>query len=218
MKKSLFAGFAGAALAVMLIGPHIAIGAGTPANKAVASGSKIVEFAPGTAVRLMSATLKTSAPTDLLLEVNLECSILTHLTTGGENTLTSTAKGEVRVWVEFDGKTVPINSIGSGSSAEQVGDDTDEVTFCNRTYSRTVSDTEDNGDEPDGTDTEDDYIDTKSAHSFRWVRLNAGSGMHTIVVKADLTAETVGDAVAEASVGNRTLIIEPTKMANHATV
>jgi hypothetical protein len=221
MKKSLLAGFAGALLALALVGQHVAIGAGTPANKAVASGSKVVAFAPGLDVPLMSASMKTSAPTDLLLEVNLECSILTHLITGGEglSTDSATATGDIRIWVEFDGKKVPINSIGSGAGAEQIGDDTDKVTFCNRTYSRTVTDTEDQGDnDPDGLDEEDDYISTKGAHSFRWVRLNTGSGMHTIVVKADLSTETAGDAVAEAYVGNRTLIVEPTKMANNAVV
>lgn len=217
--KSFLAGLAGGLLAVMLVGPQIAFGTHQPANKAVASGSKVVEFAPGTNVTLMSASMKTSGPTDLLVEVNLECSILTELTTGGENSLTSTAKGDIRVWVEFDGKIIPINSIGKGASAEQVGDDTDKVTFCNRTYSRTVADTEDQGeDDPDGTDEEHDYIDTKSANSFSWVRLNGGSGLHRIVVKADLSIETAGDAIAKAYVGNRTLIVQTEKMANDASV
>lgn len=218
MKKTFLVGLAGGLVAVMLLGPQLAFSTHQPANKAVASGSKVVEFAPGAAVTLMSATMKTSAPTDLLLEVNLECAILTALVTGGDNAATSTASGDVRVWVEVDGKIVPINSIGSGASAEQVGDDTDKVTYCNRTYSRTVTDTEDNGDNPDGTDTEDDYIDTKSANSFSWVRLNSGKGIHRIVVKADLTIETAGDAVAKAYVGNRTLIVQTEKFANDASV
>ena len=84
-----------------------------------------------------------------------------------------------------------------------------------REYSRTVEDQEN---PLDGIDQEDDYIRTKSAHSFSWVRLNAGSGMHTLVIKADLEASGTGASTAEAVIGNRTLVIEPTKMANNAVI
>lgn len=212
----------GGLLAAAIAGPNIAIGAGTPANKAVASGSKVIAMGPGTDVELLRATIKTSAPKDLALHVTLECSILTELITGGENSQSSTATGDVRVWIEFDNKIIPINQVSQPArdpDSRPVGDDTDKVTFCNRTYHREVTDTEDQGDnDPDGTDTTHDYIDTKSANAFNWMLLNAGSGTHSIVVKADLKTETAGDAVAEAYVGNRMLIVDPVKMANNASV
>ena len=219
MRRSFFAAFGGAVLALMIVGPQLSFGGGTPANKAVASGSTLVAFAPGTGVSLLTATMKTSAPTDLFIQVNLECSILTQLTTGGDHSATSTATGDIRAWVEVDGRIVPINSVSTpGHPAPAAGTEIDKVTFCNRSYSRSITDTENNGDNPDGTDTQSDYISTKSAHSFGWVRLNAGSGTHSIVVKADMTVETAGDAVSEAYVGNRTMMISPEKMANNASV
>lgn len=194
-------------------------GAGLPANKAVASGSKVQQFAPGTNVPLLNATLRTSSPQDLLLRVDLECTILTELTTGdGPDSASDSAlaKGNVEVWIEFDGKTLPINDISApGDHTPGIGDDTDHVTFCNREYSRSVQDTENDN---DGLDTIHDYIKTKSSHGFEWVLLNAGLGVHTVVVKATLTTSTEGTAVADAIIGNRVLVVEPVHMANRASV
>jgi hypothetical protein len=187
----------------------------TPANKATAVGSKVVKAAPGQNVTLMAATLRTSSTKDLLLNVSLECSILTQLITNNDNA-TSTARGAVRVWIEIDGAVVPINDVSSpGDSTPGIGDDTDKVTFCDREYSRTVTDTED---PQDGIDEIKDYIKTKSSHSFQWVSLNLGSGVHEVVVKSDLTTAQTSSATAEAYVGNRTLVIEPTSMANDIAI
>jgi hypothetical protein len=187
----------------------------TPANKATAAGSKIVKAAPGTNVTLLTATLRTSSTKDLLLNVSLECSILTQLITNNENNEAS-ARGAVRVWIEIDGNIVPINDVSApGDSTPGVGEDSDKVTFCDREYKRTVTDAED---PEDGIDEIRDYIKTKAAHSFQWVSLNLGNGIHNVVVKADLTVAQTDSATAEAYVGNRTLVIEPTAMANDVTV
>lgn len=190
-----------------------------PADKAVASGSKIVVLGPGISQPILTATLRASKPSDLILNVSLECSIFTRLVTGpsgdGESD-TAKATGDIRVWIEVDGQIVPINSTSTPpQDPPTAGDVSDQVTFCNRTYSRTVTDAED---PLDGQDIEDDFIDTKSANSFNWVRLNLGNGIHTIVVKATLTETTVGDATAEAVIGNRVLVVEPAKLANDASV
>jgi hypothetical protein len=192
-------------------------GGGTPANKVVAAGSKRVVVAPGTNVTLMTATFKTSKPTDLMIQTALECSIFTRLVTNNSDN-SATAGSRVRVWVELDGKIVPIQAVSSPPQNDQAppaGDETDKATFCDREYSRTVTDEEN---PLDGIDQEDDYINTKSAHAFNWIRMNAGSGLHTVAVKADLSTATDGDAQAEAEIGNRTLIVEPTKMANNAVI
>jgi hypothetical protein len=77
----------------------------------------------------------------------------------------------------------------------------------------------DNENPLDGIDTEDDYISTKSSHGFNWVQMNMGSGLHKIAVMATLTTSTDGsNATATAEIGNRTLIVEPTKMANDAII
>src|SRR4051812_22098811 len=82
---------AGTALATLGLASTVAIAGqgGTsnaqPANKAVAAGSTVQEFHPSaTGTPILSAHLKTSKPTDLLIGVSLECSILTDLNiTGG---------------------------------------------------------------------------------------------------------------------------------------
>jgi hypothetical protein len=209
---------AGAA-AVIVTGPGVFAAGGTPANKVVASASHTEVVAPGENVTLMKATMKTSKPTDLLIQTAAECTILTGLVTNNDNN-SAIAHSAVHVWVEFDGKVVPLQSTSTPPQdpADQPAGDKkiDGATFCDREYSRTVTDQEDPA---DGIDQEDDYIRTKSAHAFNWIRMNTGSGDHTIEVKADLTSETSGDnATTEAIIGNRTLIVEPTKMANSAVI
>lgn len=209
------------ALAVLLNG-LVPSGAGAthqPADKVVAAGSKIKSFAPGENVELLRATLRTSSPTDLILAVSMECSILTRLVTNNSNPDAS-AQGKIRSWVEIDGKIVPVNGFSSpgqvGLTPENTGNDSDKVTFCNRVYQRSVTDQED---PLDGIDETRDYIDTKSANAFNWLRLNLGNGVHTIVVKGELSASATGDgSLAEAYVGNRSLIVQPAKLANDAAV
>ncbi len=214
----------GALVGVILASSQGVFATHQPADKVVASGRNMQVFGPGAAVPILSATIKTSKPTDLILNVNMECSIFTRLVTGGTGVAgsdTATATGDIRAWVEIDGQVVPIMSASNppqpppppGTVA------TDSVTFCNRTYSRTVTDTENNT-PMDGQDRESDFIDTKSANSFTWLRLNLGSSPspHVIVVRAILTEGATPDATAEAMVGNRSMIVEPAKLANDATI
>jgi|GEM_PF-2257279 len=191
-----------------------------PADKVVASGSKLVVMGPNAETTILSASMKTSGPTDLILSVTMECSIFTQLTTGPSEeggTDSAMAAGHIRAWVEIDGAIVPVNS---DSANPTPGTEDDKVTFCNRAYQRTVEDAEDTLLQPngDGQDIEDDYIATKDANAFNWLRLNLGSGEHTIVVKATLLQETDGDATAQAAIGNRLLVAEPSKLANNAVI
>ena len=196
-------------------------GGGTPANKAVAAGSKAVVAAPGQEVPIMSTTFKTSKPTDLLIAVSLECSILTDVViTGGPEVTSavSSAEGTVQVWAELDGNIVPIQDVSTppqDPAASGTGNDNDKITFCDRLHRRTVTDSEEG---EDGIDSSADYQRTKSANAFNWVRLNAGSGMHELVIKATLTIDATAGSEAEAVIGNRTLVVEPTKLANAAII
>ncbi|MDQ1700229.1 MAG: hypothetical protein QOG34_2092 [Frankiaceae bacterium] len=192
-----------------------------PANKAVAAASKTAVVAPNTNKTLLTATFKTSKPEDLLISVSAECSILTNTVIhGGPTAMTDSASagGRVRVWLELDGKIVPLQDTSTppqDPATNGNGDDTDKVTFCDQVHQRSVTDNEDK----DGTDGSKDYLLTKSSAAFNWVRLNAGSGDHTLVVKGDLILDTAtADSSAQAVVGNRTLIIEPTKLANNAVI
>jgi hypothetical protein len=134
--------------------------------------------------------------------VTTECSITTELTTVGNDF--SEAMGQVKVWVEIDGKPVKVSS-----------DDTNEpgrVVFCKDLYQRTTT----------LFDDEDATIktlqSTRNANGFNWMALNVGSATHLIQVKATLTTNASQNAQAMAAVGKRTLIVEPTKAANDEDV
>ncbi len=187
----------------------------TPANKVVGSGSKVEVVGPQEEAVILTATAKTSKPTDMIFTVSLECTIWTDLTTNNDNPV-SNAHSTVLVWIEVDDVIVPINSVSEPPQNPPAGgDDTDKVTFCDREYQREVTDQED---PEDGMDQEADYIRTKSSHSFTWIRQNMGSDTHTIEVLATLITTTAGEASAIAIIGNRVLVAEPTKMANDATI
>lgn len=181
---------------------------GGPADKVSASGSAEAVAGPNEEIVLLRETVKLSTPTDLMLSVSLECSILTEITTTGNDF--ARASGTVDVWIEVDGFKVPVSA--DDTDAEEAG----EVTFCSRAYERetTLFDDEDA--------TIRSFIETRSSHAFNWLALDelwltSDDNIHTIEVVAELQqdpAEGQDDATAEVVVGKRTLIIEPTKVAN----
>jgi hypothetical protein len=158
----------------------------------------------------------------MVFQVSLECGLITDTILLGSTQPgaqdSTRATGTVRAWIEVDGKIVPIVSSSQppqDGATPPAGDDTDKVTFCNRVFNRTVQDAED---PQDGYDRSRDYIETKSANAFNWVRLNMGSGTHTIVLKADLAHFSTQGSSASAFVGNRSMIGIPGKFANDATI
>lgn len=164
-----------------------------PANKVAVSGSTLEVAGPDEEVVLLDTTMRNAAAKSLVLQVTLECSILTDLRTTG----TDMARAESRldVWVEVNGR-----AIGVSDGDEGFG----EVTFCNREYQR---ETEFHGEDEDHVI--DDFIRTKQTHAFNWVDLMTGNGIQEIVVKGRLSTDTAGTATAEVAVGNRTLVVEP---------
>lgn len=217
------AGVFSAGLVGYFVSQGLAAGGGTPANKAVAAGSHGVVMQPSGTARLMSATFKTAKPEDLLISVSAECSILTDVIIPGSTSPNAAqvaeARGSVRMWATLDGKIVPIQDVSTppqDPDDSKAGTEADKVTFCDRLHRREVTDAED---PKDGIDKSRDYQETKSANAFNWVRLNAGSGIHELVVWADFFTNQVGaGSNAKAIVGNRSLVIEPTKLANNAII
>ncbi len=191
-----------------------------PANKVAAAGSEVEVLGPGQAVPVLSQTVKMSGPTDLILSASAECDILTDLTTGGngEESDNAGAFGEVKMWITIDDKVVPV-------STDDVTE-TGKVVFCNRAHNKTITDKEDNT-PPDGTDEERDMTQTRQANAFNWLAIDTGfaydnpangNNILDIVLWATLTEETVNRAEAEALIGHRTLIAEPTNASVHETV
>lgn len=192
----------------------------TPADKPFAAASKTVRFSPGTDVSLLQATVKNSKPADIVLSMSMECSIITDNVIAGSTvpggSESATTSGRIRIWITVDGAIVPIiSSSVPPQNPPPPGDETDKVTFCSRVFNRTVQDTED---PQDGWDRSRDYLETKDANAFNWVRLNMGSGKHTIVVHGELTHSFSPGSSASAFVGNRSLIGLPGKYANDATI
>lgn len=189
-------------VAVMnLLSPTGAVATHEPADKVSASGSTIEVSGPNENVVLLSETVKTAKPTDLILGVTLECAIVTDVTTTGNDE--AMAAGEVVIQVLIDGKPVPV-----------AAGDTDDgrVVFCNRSYQRTTS----LFDDEDATI--QTFFRTREANGFNWMAMDVGSATHTIEVVGRLRQETAGDATAAVVVGNRTLVVEPTKAANDEVV
>lgn len=216
----------GAIAALAVVGGGLATGAvvatatHTPADKPFAAASKVVRFSPGARTELLSATVKNSKPTDMILQVSMECSIITDNVILGSSTPgaqeSAATEGTVRAWIEVDGQIVPIISSSTPpQNPVQPGNDTDKVTFCNRVFNRSVQDAED---PRDGYDRSRDYIETKSANAFNWVRLNMGSGVHTVKLYADLSHFSTTGSAASAFVGNRSMIGLPGKFANDAVI
>ena len=226
LKRTLFTMLAGAMatfLVFSLAGVNTADAGHEPANKGAAAGSDIDTIGEDTL--LLSETMRVSSPEDLIIQVTAECSILTALTTNNDNP-SAFAFGAVRLRLEIDGTPVPVSAsdgAGGEDDAEDDDDEIGEVTFCNRAYSRTVTDEEDE----DGIDEEGDYIRTRTANAFNWLALDTGviydgpdNGNNIITVElfADYDTDTMGEATAEAFVGSRTMIIEPTKVSIHEQV
>ncbi|MFN2614069.1 MAG: hypothetical protein ABR552_04545 [Actinomycetota bacterium] len=174
--------------------------AGTPANKAAAVGTTTQVAAPAQDVTLMTKTIRTSSPQDLLFEVTAECSIVTNVTTTGTDD--QRAFGHIEMWVTFDGRPVLV-----GPDDSQAG----RVVFCDRAYERQTTFNQDDQDDAIAT-----FFSTRSTHAFNWILLNAGSGLHQVQLHALLTATATNTATAEAVLGNRTIIISPAHFAQNA--
>lgn len=208
------------ALALSLAMLHVFVGrAGAthqPADKIGVSASVLEEMqtqvgaggGSSGAVPILSATLKTSSPTDLMIQVTGECALWTDVVTVGTDS--SQAVASVTVWVEIDGQRVPVTS---DSNEDGVFNDPDDgkVVFCNRDTKLSTT-----GLLP--SQILDLFVKTRAANAFNWVTFNVGSGVHTIVVKARLDVLVSGTGTAHAAVGKRTLIVEPAKLANDASI
>lgn len=184
-----------------------------PADKVTVAASNL-QAVPGADTTILTAQMRTSTPEDLILQLTLECSILTQVSTTG--TATSSASGTILVWVDIDGHRVPVVSLPSEKNAQKppTPADNGQVTFCNRDAQQSVTD----GDSTGGSDTITEYLNTKEANGFNWAAYNVGNGIHTLTVHASLSAVSSNPPGSTASgyVGNRTLVVQPTSLALNA--
>lgn len=193
---------------VLAAGPGQAADSATsyPADKMTVSGSALEVTGPDTSVEVLSAHLRTSAPEDLVLSLSAECDILTQIHNMGNQADTEHSFAQIEMWVTIDGTVVPV-------SADD-GSDPGKVVFCNRTHDATSQFASQDA-------FYQSFLETRTANAFQWVALNVGNGVHFIQVFADLSQEVSGQNVnmdqAQAVIGKRTLVVDPTKAAHDET-
>ncbi len=181
-----------------------------PADKMAVSGSTLEVMNSGVSdgsqsktVELLSGTMKTSGPADLIISVTAECALWTDVTTVGNDV--QHAMAQVKVWVEIDGEPVAVSS-------DDTGEDQGKVVFCNRDYKvQTLQ-----FDDEDATI--ERYMSSRHANAFHWTTLNVGSGEHDIAVMAQLEGEASETGFAKAAVGKRSLIVDSVKLANDVSL
>lgn len=202
MQKTLLAIVAAALVTVGLSGA-IATAGHEPANKVSAAGSETEVLQANESEPILEQKIRTATPEDLILQLSAECSITTELLTVGNDV--AETEGTLKMYVTIDDVPVPVS---------QEDSDQGRVVFCNRYERRSVSASDDND------LAIDTFQRTRNANAFNWLALNVGNGVHTIKVFADFDEDTdASDGGSSlAVVGNRTLIVEPTKAANDEVV
>jgi hypothetical protein len=226
-----------AALMAAVMAPRIAPADHVPADKIVASGSGLEAFAVGSPTEgtgtntdsrvIMSGIFRSSSPSDLVINVNLECALWTQTSTASdeakEGVDSSETSAQVKVWVAIDDTVVPV----AGDDAN----DTGKVVFCGRAHRMDVDFFDDDGEgDTDDQLTIKEFLRTRDSNSFQWLALNVGNGVHEIKVWGELQAAVdrfdapFGDhsdgvtTPARAAIGKRTMIVDPGKLANDAEI
>lgn len=157
---------------------------------------------------LLSGTLKSSSPTDLLIQPTAETALWTTVATVGNDS--SRARARITCWIELDGKRVLVSSDykKTGLSRKQAS----EVVFDKRAHRMETMQFDDEDARIEH------FLKTRSANGFNWITLDVGNGNHTLEFKGRLDVNVDDpNAEAKAIVGPRTLIVEPVKLANHAS-
>ena len=216
-----------------------------PANKTVIGSGLIgAQIASDDWQTIISGTIKTSTPSDLVISHDQECTIHTGLNLDQDNEqATSAIRQDIRLLV--DGEVVPAT----------YGDEDGIVTLCGRAYQMdtnvlsTVYDlcnwAESLDLDGDGvadnadicSDDEiyfDSFIRTKQAHGWHWIALDVGSGEHSVEVQSKLineldgvgnqngkkgSAKDAGDTTVDTvlEIGKRNLIVTEEKLATGTT-
>jgi hypothetical protein len=196
---------------VLLVLPLDAADAATVAtNKTVvaADGTLVINATTGADdvpldVTLLSETVKTSGSSSLLIQFTAECFIASfdldsHIPYDGY--LLDERLAAVRVWVEIDGKPLPVGA----------------VNFCIQgVFQFELA-------QPPNLVLASDLEAFGGAYGFNFPALNVSSGTHLVEVKARLIANIVGwddvpnDGLA-AIIGSRTLIVDPIKVRKSET-
>lgn len=196
----------------MLISPMSPVRASNGADKIGVSGGGINVTQSSTPVLLLSGTLKSSTPADLIIQATAECDIVTQVkttNTGNQSTSSSTAVATIKLYVLLDDKVVPVSSDDTS--------DPGEVVFCNRSHTQTVA-LGGTGDKSNLVIQQ--FMQTRTANAFNWIRLNVGNGSHTLKLMGvfNNAGTTASNASSSGVIGKRTLVVTPVHMAPDAAI
>lgn len=189
-----------------------------PADKIAAAASNTDVIGANNTEVLLREEMKVSTPTDLILQLTAECAILTSVATLGDGT--SEAFGQVAMQITIDGRPVPVQDSSFGNPQ---GDDDGSVVFCNRLHRQRTAGFDDTGEDDNEIE---QYLNTRSANAFNWISINPAEydadsdNILEIEVLGTFNTNIVSDpgaapAQAIAAVGNRSLVVEPVKLAVH---
>ena len=187
-----------------------------PADKVAATSNvNDITFAEsGQPTLLLKQAFRTSTTSDLLLQVASECSIISNVTTTGNET--SSTRGQLRYKLTISTDGGPERPIGvmqtAPSTTTSTSSDDGGVVFCDRKYERQTSFFDDTN------ATIRTFMETRTANAFNWVQLNAGRGVHTVRLYATYTEANVSQGNSTGVIGRRTMIIEPVKAKNDEQV
>jgi hypothetical protein len=180
-----------------------------PADKMTVAASGLDTAAPNQTIPVLKATMRTSTVEDLVLSLSEECGIYTAVTvTGTDNQY---AFGQIKMMVTIDN---PNDTAPDAAHIVKVSpDDTNDpgkVVFCNRNHQATSTFL--------ANESYGSFIRTRDANAFNWLAPNVGNGIHTITVWAQYQTSNSASGTAEAVIGKRSLVVQPTTQAqNQAT-
>lgn len=172
-------------------------------------------------VPIMKSEIRTANQKDLIMDVSLECGLLTRTRVSSKLGISDTASAQasVKVRVLVDGKEAKPG----------------EVVFCKRSQELTATfggilnscqDSNLNGiieaAECDFNNEELELVlDTMNANSFNFILDNMASGIHKIEVQAKLdsgTQQQLGSADARASIGKGSIAVEEVRLIKDQTI
>jgi hypothetical protein len=179
-------------------------------------------------------------------ECSILNNLMTQGSTQGNSIETDESFGQVVMWITIDGTHVPVSTADTSAASPGVQLDDGKVVFCNREYDRRVSDREGDDDGHDeesdfirtrtansfdwlaldvGVDCPDPQTSPET-HCYD----EAANGNNILDIEAHVEftrtpaqctnpAEPLGtSSCADAQVGRRTLVVEPTNASNHEQV
>jgi hypothetical protein len=209
---------------ILILGSNLASAQSGPASKATMKmgGINILnKGSTGGFTTILKTQIKTSSQKDLMMNVALECGLLTRTKVSSKQGIsdTSSAQASVKLRVMVDGREASPGEVVYCKRSQELS-----ATFAGIMQSCTDTNA-------DGTITQDEctwtaeeltlVLDTMNANSFNFGLLQVGTGLHNIEVQAAIESGTTvqfGAADANASIGKGSITVEEVRLIKDAVI